>query len=309
MDDLRLLKVLREVVRRGSFSAAAEALAYTQPAVSQQIARLERQVGVALLERSPRAVRPTPAGEVLVRHTERILTELAEAEAEVQDLTTQARGRVRIAAFSTAAGTIVPRALAAFRRERPAVTAELTLLDPPEAIPALRRGEFELVLAEEGGLLDEPDFTDLVVEHLLDDELYVALPAGHALAARPAVALGDLRDEGWMLVGLRGTCQDSNIVLRACAHAGFQPDVLYGSDDYFAIVGLVASGMGVALVPGLGLAAERDDVVVRPVRGRAPVRRIVAVAAREPAGAVAAMLARLHDAASHFADAGVAAAA
>jgi DNA-binding transcriptional LysR family regulator len=309
MDDLRLLKVLREVALRGSFSAAGDALSFSQPAISQQIARLERQVGVPLLERSPRAVRLTPAGEAVVRHTERILAQVAAAQAELQELTTRARGRLRIAAFSTVAGTIVPRAIAAFRLERPAVEVELTLLDPPDAIPALRRGEFELALAEEGGLLDQPDFSDLVLEHLLDDELYVALPAGHPLAARPAVALADLRDEEWMLVGLRGTCQDSNIVLRACAEAGFQPEVRYSSDDYFAIVGLVASGMGVALVPGLGLAAEREDVAVRPVRGRAPVRRIVAVADREPAGAVAAMVARLRDAATHYASAGVAAAA
>src|SRR5215217_1655750 len=119
MHDLRLLSVLREVALRGSFSAAAEALDYTQPAVSQQIARLEKQVA-----REPRGIRLTPGGEVLVRHTERILAQVAAAEAELGDIAEHARGRLRMGAFATASGTIVPRAVAAFRRLRPAVEVE-----------------------------------------------------------------------------------------------------------------------------------------------------------------------------------------
>src|SRR3954467_3603409 len=115
MHDLRLLSVLREVALRGSFSAAAAAPDQTQPAVSQQIARLEKQVGVKLIEREPRGIRLTPAGEVLVRHTERVMAQLAAADEEVLAGAEQARGRLRIGSFATAAGTIVPRAVAAFR--------------------------------------------------------------------------------------------------------------------------------------------------------------------------------------------------
>jgi DNA-binding transcriptional LysR family regulator len=302
MQDLRLLTVLREVALRGSFSAAAESLSYTQPAVSQQIARLERQVGVKLIERDPRGLRLTQAGEVLVRHTERILAQLSEAEAELGEVAAQARGRLRIAAFATAAGTIVPRAIAAFRPLRPAVDVELDLVDPPDSIAALRRGEFEVVLTEEFGFSGEPDLSGLVVEHLMDDPLWVSVPVNHPLATRRTIDLTDLRDEDWMLVGLRGTCEDSNIVLRACADAGFQPRVHHISDDYFAIQGLVASGMGVALVPGLALASMRDDVAVRPVSGRPPRRRIAAVTTGEaPGGAIATMLECLREASAAYA--------
>ena len=130
--------------------------------------------------------------------------------------------------------------------------------------------------------------------------LYASLPADHPLATRRAISLTDLCDEEWMLVGLRGTCADSNIVLRACEQAGFEPRVAYTSDDYFAIQGLVASGMGVALVPGLALASTRDDVAVRPLRGRPPYRRIGAVFQPDPVGPVAVMIDCLRDAAEEY---------
>jgi DNA-binding transcriptional LysR family regulator len=300
MDDLRLLKVLREVALRGSFSAAAEALSYSQPAVSQQIARLEVQTGVKLLERQPKGIKLTPAGEALVRHTERILAQLADAQAELSEIASSARGRLRLASFATAAGTIVPRAVSAFRSVRPGVQVDLQLMDPPQSIPALRRGELDLVISEEGGFEADPNLDGLGVERLMDDVLYASLPADHPLVTRRAISLADLKDEEWMLVGLRGTCADSNVVLRACEQAGFEPRVAYTSDDYFAIQGLVASGMGVALVPGLALASTRDDVAVRPLRGRPPYRRIGAVFAPDPNGPVAVMIDCLRDAADEY---------
>jgi DNA-binding transcriptional LysR family regulator len=296
MDDLRLLKVLREVALRGSFSAAAEALSYSQPAVSQQIARLEVQAGVKLIEREPKGIRLTPAGAALVRHTERILAQLADAQAELIEIATSARGRLRIASFATAAGTIVPLAVSALRRLRPGVEVDLKLMDPPASVPALRRGEIDLAIIEEGGFEADPELSGLGVERLMDDVLYASLPADHPLATRRAISLVDLKDEDWMLVGLHGTCADSNIVLRACQQAGFEPRVAYTSDDYFAIQGLVASGMGVALVPGLALASTRDDVAVRPLRGRPPYRRIGAVFPPDPSGPLAVMLDCLRDA-------------
>jgi DNA-binding transcriptional LysR family regulator len=300
MDDLRLLKVLREVALRGSFSAAAEALSYSQPAVSQQIARLEAQAGVKLLERQHKGIKLTPAGEALVRHTERILAQLAEAEAELTEIATSARGRLRIASFATAAGTLVPLAVSAFRRLRPGVRVDFQLMDPPLAIPALRRGDFDLVIIEEGGFEEEPSLEGLGVERLMDDVLFAALPADHPLATRRAIALADLVHEDWMLVGLQGTCADSNVVLRACQQAGFEPRVAYISDDYFAIQGLVASGMGVALVPGLALVSTREDVAVRPLRGRPPYRRIGVVYSGEPVGPLGVMLDCLRDAVEEY---------
>jgi DNA-binding transcriptional LysR family regulator len=297
MDDLRLLKVLREVALRGSFSAAADALSYSQPAVSQQIARLEAQAGVKLIERQPKRICLTPAGEALVRHTERILAQLAAAQAELGEIASSARGRLRLASFATAAGTIVPRAVSEFRRLRPGVTVDLQLMDPPASIPALRRGDIDIAISTDGGFDSDPDLSGLGVERLMDDVLYAALPDEHPLATRRALALTDLKDEEWMLVDLRGTCADSNIVLRACREAGFEPNVAYTSDDYFAIQGLVASGMGIALVPGLALASARSDVAVRPLRGRPPYRRIGAVFPADAQGPTTVMLDCLREAA------------
>src|SRR5918998_117261 len=188
MDDLRLLKGLRGVALRGSFPAAAEALSYSQPAVSQQIARLEAQAGVKLIERGHKGIRLTPAGEALVRHTEQILGQLAEAQAELGEIASSARGRLRLGAFATAAGTIVPHAVSAFRRLRPGVTVALQLLDPPQSIPALRRGDIDIAISEEGGFDVDPDLSGLGVERLMDDVLYAALPVDHPLATRRAVA-------------------------------------------------------------------------------------------------------------------------
>jgi DNA-binding transcriptional LysR family regulator len=300
MDDLRLLRVLREVALRGSFSAAAEALSYSQPAVSQQIARLEAQTGVKLIERQPKGIKLTAAGEALVRHTESILSQLQHAQAELTEIASDAHGKLRLGSFSTAAGTIVPRAVKELRRLRPGVQVDLQLIDPPESLPALRRRELDLVIVEEGGFEGELDLAGLGVERLMDDVLYASLPADHPLVTRRAISLTDLCDEDWMLVGLRGTCADSNIVLRACQQAGFEPRVAYTSDDYFAIQGLVASGMGVALVPGLALASTRDDVAVRPLRGRPPYRRIGAVFQPDPVGPVAVMVDCLRDAAEEY---------
>jgi DNA-binding transcriptional LysR family regulator len=300
MDDLRLLRVLREVALRGSFSAAADALSYSQPAVSQQIARLEAQAGTKLIDRQPKGVQLTPAGEALVRHTEQILAQLAAAQSELADIAADARGRIRIASFQTGAGTLVPMAVAAFRRLRPTVEVDIELLDPPRSVPAVRRGDVDIALIEEGGFAGEPALEGLGAERLMDDVLYALLPAAHPLATRRALGLEDLCDEDWMLVGLSGTCADSNIVLRACREAGFEPRIGYTSDDYFAIQGLVASGMGVALVPGLSLAGARPDVAVRPLKGRPPYRRIGAVFAPEPSGPLTVMLDCLRDAAESY---------
>ena len=311
MHDLRLLSVLREVALRGSFSAAAEALDYTQPAVSQQIARLEKQVGVKLIEREPRGIRLTPGGEVLVRHTETILAQVAAAEAELGEVAEHARGRLRMAAFATASGHDRPargrRLPQAAPRHRGRAVADgpATSRSRPCAAATSRSR-----ITEEGGFDGDVDVSGLEVERLLEDHMWVSLPSNHPLATRRAIDLADLCDEDWMLACLSGTCADSNVVLRACRDAGFEPRIAYTSDDYFAIQGLVASGMGVALIPGLGLASMRDDVAVRPVKGRSPYRRVAAVTSGETVGgAVATMLECLRDAGEVYAESGLAAAA
>src|SRR4051812_41180459 len=146
MLDVRRMRVLREVAVRGSFSAAAEALSFTQSAVSQQIAALEREAGATLVQRSARGVRLTDAGEALVRHAEAIMARLAEAEAELEAIAGLRGGRLRLASFESAASTLMPLAIAAFREQHPAVELSMALAEPEDSIPQLRSGELDLAV-------------------------------------------------------------------------------------------------------------------------------------------------------------------
>src|SRR2546423_7296631 len=155
MLDVKRLKVLREVARRGSFSAAAEELSYTQSAVSQQIAALEQEADAKLLERGPRGVRLTDAGRALVEHSEAIFARLAAAEAELDDIAGLRAGRLRLASFSSAGATLAPLAAGLFRQRHPGIRMELVEADDDESIPLLRAGELELALIFEPHLLPE----------------------------------------------------------------------------------------------------------------------------------------------------------
>jgi DNA-binding transcriptional LysR family regulator len=287
MFDARLLSVFREVATRGSFSEAAAALSFTQPAVSQQIARLERELGTRLLARNARGVTPTPAGEVLLRHAEAVLAQLRQAEADVQAVAGVERPRLRVAAFASAAASIMPPALAELRAAHPAAELTMRIVELPDSMDLLRTGELDLAIVIDSELtpLDLP--ADVEAVPLLDDPMLVALPYSHRLAGRSAVSLGDLRDEEWMTCGVSGTCPDSNVVLRACREAGFSPQVGFASDDYSAIQGMVASGMGVAMIPSLALVGARDDIAIRPLRDASPSRRVRAAIAKDRPSALA----------------------
>jgi DNA-binding transcriptional LysR family regulator len=297
MDDLRLLRVFREVALRGSFSGAADALAYTQPAVSQQIARLERQVGTRLIDREPRGLRLTPAGDVVLRHTERLLAQIGEAHAELADLAEGTRGRVRIGSMATASGTFVSQAISSFRRDRQNIELDLQLVFPPEAVALVRQDDLEIAISQQSGFGPDPDTAGLHVEHLLDDPLYAVLPTDHPLATRRTVAIEELARDPLVLLSLPGSLVDDNVVMRAYREAGVEPDVAHILHDHFAIEGFVAAGMGVALLPRLALAATRGDIATRPLRGTPPRRRILAVTADPPSPATQAMVDALRAAA------------
>jgi DNA-binding transcriptional LysR family regulator len=273
MLDLNRLRVLREVGRSGSFSAAAAALNYTQPAISRQIATLEREMGAILVERNPRGVRLTDAGEALAAHTEAILARLADAEAEVRAIGELRGGRLRMSAFPTVAATIAPLAIAAFRRAYPEVTLTLTMAEPNDAIPRLLAGELDIALSLDGA----PDTLTPGIDRLwlLDDPMYIALPANHPLACCPKIRLIDLRAEEWML-GTTDTCPDARLFADACRAAGFEPKLTFQNDDYGAIAGFVAAGVGVAMIPDLAATSVRDDIVLRSLGPAGPIRQIVA---------------------------------
>jgi DNA-binding transcriptional LysR family regulator len=278
MLDVRRLRVLREVASHGSFSAAAEALSYTQSAVSQQIAALEREAGAQLVERSARGIKLTDPGRALVVHADAILARLADAEEELHAINGLRGGRLRIAAFPSACATLMPLAVATFRQRHPGVDLSLCPADPDASLPLLRAGEVDVAVSVES-TIGEPrtDAADLDCETLLDDPMYIMLPRDHPLAGRARLKLSDLADEQWM-IGTTANCPDTSIFLRACRVAGFEPRVAFSLDDYNAIQGFVAAGMGVSFIPDLALLNVRDDLVIRSFgTGRPPFRRIVAL--------------------------------
>jgi molybdate transport repressor ModE-like protein len=298
MLDVRRLRVLREVALRGSFSAAAEALTYSQSAVSQQIAALEREAGTRLVERNGRGIRLTDAGRALVRRADAILVELAAADAELQAIAGLRGGRVRVSTFASAATALLPAAVTAFRAAHPAVQVELSLVEATEeAIGGLRTGRADLVLvARPAG---EPPTDQVEAHRLLEDPMLAVLPGGHRLARRRTLRLDDLAGEPWVLGGGPG-CSDRATILRACHAAGFEPRVTvdFPTDDYNATQGMVAAGAGVTLLPRLALAVPRDDLAVRPLAGAGPSREVVAAVRRgDQAPATLAMLDQVQGAA------------
>jgi DNA-binding transcriptional LysR family regulator len=302
MLDVRRMRVLREVAARGSFSAAADALAYTQSAVSQQIAALEREAGTRLVERNARGVRLTDAGRSLVEHADAILARLADAEAELEAIAGLRGGRLRLASFPSAGATIMPEAIARFRDRHPAVELTLEPAEPEPSVAKLRAGEVDLALDITAGF--RPPREDGIERlHLLEDPMYVALPAGHPLARKRNLKLEELAEESWIL-GTTGSCPDASIFLRTCQLAGFEPHVAFNSDDYFAIQGFVAAGMGASLIPDLALITVRDDIVVRSMGPQPPTRLIWAATLRDSycSPAKQAMLDVLVEVSAEFAD-------
>ncbi len=302
MLDVRRMRVLREVARRGSFSAAAEALAYTQSAVSQQIAALEREAGTKLVERNARGVRLTDAGSVLVGHADAILARLADAEAELEAMAGLRGGRLRLASFPSAGASVMPKAIAVFRERHPAVDLTLQLAEPDDAVALLRSGDVDVALTISATFETACSYGPTIDErHLLDDPMYVILPQTHPLARRRTLKLSDLAEEQWTL-GATGTCPDTSIFLRTCQAAGFEPRISFESNDYPAIQGFVAAGMGVSFIPDLALISVRDDIVVRSLGARPPVRRIMAATLRDSycSPAKEAMLAILEEVSEDF---------
>jgi DNA-binding transcriptional LysR family regulator len=269
--------VLRAVARHGSFSSAAEALGYTQPAVSRQVATLEAETGAVLVVRAPNGARLTEAGEVLVRHAEVIFAALDDAENELRAVMGLQAGRFRLATFSSAAASIVPLAIARFREIHPGVELVVEMLEPLDSIPRLRCGELDLALSNDAETTPGEPLERI---HLFDDPMYVALPSGHRLAEHSRLHLRDLADEPWMLATTTA-CPDARMFNCACHSAGFEPHIAFENDDYHALLGFVAARVGIALIPDLAVRSAREDVVIRSLVAGAPVRQIVAVV---PAG-------------------------
>src|SRR6476619_1008072 len=301
MLDVKRMRILKEVADRGSFSAAAEALSYTQSAVSQQIAALEREAGTQLVTRGSRGIRLTEAGEALTKHADAILTRLADAEAELEAIAGLRGGRLRLAAFPTVGATLMPLAIANFRSRHPDIELTVRQLRPEDSIPMLKAGELDIALTIEPSARPE-DAEGIESQFLLDDPMYAALPLGSPLASKAKLRLKDLASEPW--IGTTVSCSCGELVRNHCIRMGFEPHITFESDDYLAIQGLVAAGVGVALIPTLALTAVRDDIVIRSLGNEAPVRKIAAAtrpgAQRSPAAR--AMLEVLAEVATDYAE-------
>lgn len=289
--DVRKLAVFTEVVRCGSMSSAAATTRYTTSAISQQITALERELGHQLLVRTSSGVHPTPAGARLVDHAAVILAAIDAAERDLHKAAAPESGVVRIASFSSAASEILPRTVARLREAFPRTEVRLVAADPDDGTELLREGEVEVcVITEVPG--DRNEHQDLCTTPLFDDEFFVVLPSGHRLAGVREVPLAALAAEQWVVSSATGTCPDARVFLDSCRRAGFTPSVSFRAEDYSTVQGLVAAGLGVSLVPSLALRSARDDVVIRPVVGPPPVRRIALATNTPPApgGPVAALL-------------------
>jgi DNA-binding transcriptional LysR family regulator len=300
MLNLVRLRVLAEVLERGSFSAAADSLSYTQSAVSQAIARLESETGATLVVRDRRGVRPTAAGATLLEHAEAIFAQVRAAEDELAAVLGLRGGRLRVASFPSAGATLMPLAVASFRRRHPDVALTLAEGEPEEIAPRLRAGEFDLALLFRFPGVSAQLGDGLEVVRLLEDPMHVALPASHPLTKLPRLELKDLAGEDWVQTSASSPC--GRHVVRSCLAAGFEPNVTFESDDYETVQGLVAAGVGVALIPRLALTRVHPGIVVRALAPRSPRRSVVAATAPEPAPAPAAraMLAILVDNASAY---------
>ena len=273
MLDVRRLRLLRELSARGTVTAVAEALAYTPSAVSQQLAALERDAGVPLLERVGRGVRLTEAGRRLVIHADAVLARLEEAETDLAAAAGAVTGRLRVASFQTAALSLVLPALSALEAGHAGVRGELIEDEAEVALPALRLGDFDMVVAEEYDHAPRPRHPALEQVELCRDPLIVALPAAHRLAGAAAVPLAELAGERW--VSARDGTLFADMVARACRSiGGFEPDVRHQANDIRLFFEVVAAEQAVALLPAMGRGLVRENVTLHAVAEQPLDRRI-----------------------------------
>lgn len=285
LDPQHLLS-FREIARSGSYSAAARRLGYSQPALSYQMRALERAVGAPLTARAGRGIRLTPAGLTMLRHADQILTAIRVAERDLAQVVSADAGALRLAAFASAASTIVPVALAQMIADRPAIDSRLVQADPDEATRMVARGDSDIAItyryrtpedlsdelrAELKALLPEtPERGRFARVSLVTDHLHLVMPRRHPLANTTVTGLWPFADEAWLIA----SDLFSELIRRAAARAGFAARVTRVADDYVTMQSLVAQGIGLAILPGLALVAHhRDDVVAHRLTDW-PVRHV-----------------------------------
>jgi DNA-binding transcriptional LysR family regulator len=280
MLDLRRLRLLRELNERGTIAAVADALQFTPSAISQQLAILEREAGVPLLERAGRGVRLTDPALVLVQHAEALLERTALAEADLAAAAGSVTGRARIAGFQSVILRLMLPAMRALARDAPGLRCELLESEPEEALPALALGDVDLVLGDEWHHQPRrlPEGVDRL--DLLSDRVLLVLPARHAVARkhRRSVPLAELADDPW--TSGHPTMGWEEVTQRVCRqHGGFDPDIRHRTNDANISLSLVANGLAVAMVPELALPERHPGITLREMQS-APVTRAIFAATR-----------------------------
>ena len=287
MLDLTRLRVIDAVARHGSITAAAKELHYSQPSVTHHLTRLQAETGAQLLQRVGRGIRLTQAGQLLADRAAEIIGRVEAADAELSAHVGLSSGRVRLAGFSSAIGSLVPQAVAALARKHPGLQISLTDMHPPEALELLRTGTIDVAIIfryDES----EPEPVGVRLHHLLDDPLYL-------LSQRGKRKLADLRSATW----IAGCERCRSHLVSICDDEGFEPRIGYTSDDMVVMQALVAEGLGVTTIPGLALRVHRaDGIVANELPGSQ--RHVYAATYGEPPDppAVAALLAALAEAAT-----------
>ncbi|MFB7891391.1 LysR substrate-binding domain-containing protein [Microbacterium sp. NPDC056044] len=279
--DARELRVVKAIADEGSITAAALALGYSQPAVSQQLKRLEQRVGVALVERVGRSVRLTDAGRILARHATVVTTALDAAAGELAELRGLRSARVRLVGFPSASPTIVPRLLADLAQRHPGISLTYVEAEPPEAVEAVREDRTDIALTfSYPGDRDDPHGSSargLAVHTVGADELLAVLPVGHPAAATGTLEVATLADDDW----IAGCPRCRGHLLELCGRAGFAPRIAFETDNFVAVEGLVAQGIGVATLPRMAVESfpQLPGVAVVPLPA-GEQRRIHTVTAR-----------------------------
>lgn len=269
LDPKRIL-TFRAVARERSFSRAARTLGLSQPAVSTQVASLERGLGVGLLDRRPGGLTLTAAGEILLDHAEVIAERLTLAESQLGAAAEAERTRLRIGAFPTALAGLIPAAIEAIRESSPDTEVILEEAASDELPGRVSSGQLDLAVCFQATSEDSQESPGLERRHLLRERFMVALAPDHPLAGRAKVHLAQLSEEDWIAASVDG------IIVSACRAAGFEPNLISITRDQLAIGALISRGIAVTLVPGL-LADAFTDLAVRPISGAAPSRDVYSV--------------------------------
>ncbi|MFF4588718.1 LysR family transcriptional regulator [Streptomyces sp. NPDC001388] len=274
MLDLQRLRALHAVSVHGTVGAAATALGYTPSAVSQQIAKLERETRTVLLERAGRGVRLTAEALRLVDTAQELFALVERAETELEERRGVPAGRLTVAAFASAARGLMPGVLADLARRHPALDIRLSEIDPHLSIDLVAKGAFDMAVVHDWDIAPLPVPPGVEQAAIGDDRCTLLVPEGHPFAGRPSVRREDLGGERWVCQPPGRVCHEW--LVRTLRAAGQEPDIIHQADENPTLVALVAAGLGICLVPRLGR-GPLPEGVVEVALDPTPVRRLYAL--------------------------------